>query len=83
MKKILIFIMIISSTIIESTNNSKDDRTSKQIEIEMAKEQKYAKEQTFYNEANYDFKGSEVHPDTVKRLKEIEVDELDMDSVYD
>ncbi len=80
MKNIYIILMLGISICAATTN---EDRTAKQIEIEMEKEKKYAKEQTFYNEANYDFKGSEVNPETVKRLNEIEVDELDMDSVYD
>lgn len=84
MKNILILILIINSYIFAiDDDNSKQERIEQQIKIEIEKEKKYAKEQTFYTQDNYDFKGSEVNPETVKHIPAIEVDELDMDSVYD
>jgi len=84
MKYILILILIINSYLFATDKeNSKQKRIEKQIKIEMEKEKKYAKEQTFYNQANYDFRGSEVNPETVKSTPSIELDELDMNSVYD
>jgi 1-aminocyclopropane-1-carboxylate deaminase/D-cysteine desulfhydrase-like pyridoxal-dependent ACC family enzyme len=54
------------------------------IKIQQEKEKKYAKEQTFYNEENYDFRGAEVNPESVKSLKELQPQyDLDMDDVYD
>jgi hypothetical protein len=49
----------------------------------MKREEKYAKEQKFYNEKNYDFKSAEVNPDSLKDLPELEVNDMDMDDVYD
>ena len=49
----------------------------------MEREKKYAKEQTFYNSNNYDFKGAEVEEESLKNIKAIEVEDFDMDSVYD
>ncbi len=87
MKKILV-LAFISSTLLFSassdTNDSeKQKRIEKQLKIEMEKEQKYAREQTFYNQYNYNFKRSEVNEDTLKYVPELEVDDLDMDNVYD
>ena len=86
MKKIIIFIMILNSLLLASNTDSekvKKDRAEKQLKIELEKEKKYSIEQTFYNEDNYDFKGAEVNPDTVNSIKGIEVDDFNMDSVYD
>jgi len=86
MKKIIIFTMILNSLLLASNIDSekvKKDRAEKQLKIEMEKEKKYSIEQTFYNEDNYDFKGAEVNPDTVNSIKCIEVDDFNMDSVYD
>ena len=86
MKKIIIFIMILNSLLLASNTNSekvKKDRAEKQLKIELEKEKKYSIEQTFYNEDNYDFKGAEVNPDTVDSIQCIEVDDFNMDSVYD
>ena len=49
-----------------------------------SKEKKYAKEQTFYSEENYDFKGAEVNPESLKNIKEVQPQyDFDMDDVYD
>ena len=85
MKKILTTIFILSSLLFagDSTDNEKKIRLEKQIKIELENEKKYAKEQTFYTQENYDFKGAEVNADSLKDVNELEVDDLDMDSVYD
>ncbi len=88
MKKTLIAIIIIGlSTFALATNTQqeldKKERIKKHLELDIEKEKKYAREQTFYNYNNYDFKGSEVNEATVDTTNEIEVDDLDMDSVYD
>jgi uncharacterized membrane protein YgaE (UPF0421/DUF939 family) len=64
-------------------NDTKKKILEKQIQKELENEQKYANEQTFYTEENYDFKGSEVNEESLKHLKAIEVEEFDMDHVYD
>jgi len=83
--KILLSIVTISILLFGANDNDtkKELRLKKQIKIEMEKEKKYSIEQTFYSTENYDFKGSEVNLESVKALNGIEVDELDMDSVYD
>ncbi len=79
-------IILILSQYIFATNTVDTDKKKlldKQIKIEMEKEKKYSKEQKFYNQKDYDFKGSEVNPDSLKNIEDIEPDDLDMDSVYD
>ncbi len=86
MKSVLVFLMILSSLFSASNKESdaeKKARLEKHIQMELEKEKKYSKEQTFYMQDNYDFKGAEVNPDSVKTTPALEVDDLDMDSVYD
>jgi len=87
MKMILAFLITFSVTLMAADEKKKVDgqkaRAQKQVEEQMKKEQKYAREQTFYNQNNYDFKGAEVNPDSLDSVPEIPVDDFDMDSVYD
>ena len=83
MKKILSFVIILNSLLLASSsndsNNERKNRIEKQIKKEMQREQEYAKEKSFY----IDLKGAEINEDSLDSLPEIEVDDLDMDSVYD
>jgi hypothetical protein len=86
--KKIIALTIIFSTIIYASSNEKADlkakeRAAKQLKIEMEKEKKYSKEQTFYQGQYYDLKGAEVNKDSISSTPEIEVDDFDMNSVYD
>jgi len=84
MKILLTFVVVIGLLFGSSDiDKAKALRLKKQIEIEMQKEKRYSQEQTFYFADEYDFKGSEVNLESVKSLKRIEMDDLDMDSVYD
>lgn len=70
----------------ESAKSDKERkaRAEKQIKKEMENEKKYAKEQTFYSEENYDFKGAEVNKDSLDSVPKLEPQyDFDMDSVYD
>ncbi len=87
MKKVLVFILIFN-TLLLATNDKETDvqkkaRAQKHLKEQMEKEKKYSKEQTFYQNKDYDFKGAEVNPDSLKTLPDLEEDDLDMDSVYD
>ena len=61
----------------QKENNS---TASKQILIQkalkkaMEKEKKYAKEQRFYGADEYDFKGAQVDPETLKSIEAVEPD---------
>ncbi|RLA76960.1 MAG: hypothetical protein DRG78_18135 [Epsilonproteobacteria bacterium] len=85
MKKIILLFIAIATMLTASTKEDKDReaRVQKQIEIEMKKEQKYSKEQTFYQGQYYDLKGAEVNPDSLDTVPEIPVDDFNIDSVYD
>ncbi len=87
MKKILTFVLIFNALLLASNDKSSEDerkkRIEKQIQIEMEKEKKYSKEQTFYNAQNYDLKGAEVNQDSLDSVPTIEVDDFNIDSVYD
>ncbi len=87
MKLFLIFTILFNTLLLASNTKidaKKKARTEKQIKIEMEKEKKYAREQTFYQAHNYDLKGAEVNPDSIDAVPDIEVqDDFDMDSVYD
>lgn len=86
MKNIIILMLILNSLILASSNktdNEKKLRIEKQIKEEIEKEKRYAQEQKFYNNDNYDFKRSEVNQESLSTVPIIEVDDLNMDSVYD
>ncbi len=86
MKKILTLVIILNSLLFATNTQSDNEakkRAEEQIKKEMEKEKKYAKEQTFYKTTDYDLKGAEINKDSLSTLPHIEVDELDMDSVYD
>ncbi len=55
-------------------NSSKRSIIEKQIEKQKALEEKYAKEQRFYQGDEYDFKSKEVDPDILKDVKPLEPD---------
>jgi hypothetical protein len=87
MKKTILLALIFNTFLLAQNSDhialKKKKLLEEQIKKEMAKEKKYAKEQRFYQGENYDLKGSEVNQESLKHLKEIEVEELDMDDVYD
>jgi len=90
MQKILLLVLLTVSIVFGAEAKHKHQkqhnekaRMQKHVQEAMEKEKKYAKEQTFYTEKNYDFKSAEVNPDSVKNTPEVQVDDLDMDSVYD
>ena len=87
--KIFLTFMIIFNSVLMAADSAKSDkerkaRAEKQIKKEMETEKKYAKEQTFYSEENYDFKGAEVNKDSLDSVPELQPQyDFDMDSVYD
>jgi len=85
MKRILIFIVLLNSLLfsIETNSSTKESIAQKHLKQAMEEEKKFAREQTFYNADNYNFFGAEVSPESVENTPELELDDLDMDSVYD
>jgi len=68
----------------ESNASVKAKRAKKQLEEQMKREEKYAEEQTFYQGKNYDLSASEVDPNSLDAIPEIEPQyDFNMDDVYD
>jgi len=67
-------------------NRSKENNVTKEaVKKAMELEEKYAKEQRFYQGDEYDLKSKEFNPETLKKLPSIEPDyDFNMDEgVYD
>lgn len=58
---------------------SKQALIQKALKKAMEKEKKYAKEQRFYGADEYDFKGAQIDPETLKDIAPIEPDEYTND----
>jgi hypothetical protein len=82
-KHFLIITILSSFVLASSVKLNKEDRIKKQIKIEMEKEKRYSVDQTFYQGSEYDLSGLEVNPDSLDLIPELEIQDLDMDSVYD
>ncbi len=63
-------------------NKTKEvDKTSEAVKKAMELEEKYAKEQRFYQGDEYDLKSKEIDPETLKKVPAIEPDyDFDMDT---
>jgi len=84
MQKVLVCVILISSFLFAANVESeKDKRTKEAIAKAIEKEKLYAKEKLFYDYDSYDFKDSEVNVKSIPTVNEIEVNDLDMDDVYD
>ena len=89
MKNIIIYTLIICSTVFASSTQESKTRADKQLELQMAKEKQFAKEQKFHQGADYDLKSQEVNLDSLNsssldsnpELNEAD-DDFDMDDVY-
>ena len=57
----------------ENNSSSQNDLIQKALKKAMEKEKKYAKEQRFYNADEYDFKGAEIDPATLKDIRLVAV----------
>ena len=68
----------------ENNDSEKAKRAEKQIQEQMKREEKYAKEQTFYQGKNFDLSELEVDPNSLENIPEIEPQyDFNMDDVYD
>lgn len=82
MKKVLLFLIVLNSAVM--AGNSEANRTEEALRKAMEQEKKFAEEQKFYNAENYDFKGAEVDPESLKSIPVIEPEyDFDMTHVYD
>ncbi|MCF6243434.1 MAG: hypothetical protein L3J43_00165 [Sulfurovum sp.] len=97
MKNILVLLLLSSLTLMAENNESKQTQTEEKnspqqknateasIQKVMEQEKKFAKEKKFYNADEYDFKGAEVDPKSLDKIKAPEPDDdFDMSTgVYD
>jgi 1-aminocyclopropane-1-carboxylate deaminase/D-cysteine desulfhydrase-like pyridoxal-dependent ACC family enzyme len=95
MNKIVITALLLSQTIslyaqdgVSTTDNNstiiKAQKIEKQLQEQIKKEEKFAKEQRFYQGEHYDLSYAEVDPDVIDSVPLIEPDyDFDMDDVYD
>ncbi len=84
MRFFLILTLLMSSLLSVDKKQEKQNITEEHLKIQMEKEKKYAREQKFYSSKNYDFKGAQVNPKSLKNITLPEVqDDFDMDNVYD
>jgi len=84
MKLFLATLITFSSFLLASDiDKQRKLRTEKHIKKVMEDEAKYAREQAFYTADEYDFEGSEVNEESLEVIKAPEVDDLNMDHVYD
>ena len=69
----------------ESNRTVVSDKTKEAVKKAMELEEKYAREQRFYQGDEYDLKSKEFDPETLKKVPAIEPDyDFDMDTgVYD
>ncbi len=58
----------------EDNKSASTSRVEKQIEEQMKREQKYAKEKTFYQGKDYNLKAVEVNPDSLSKIPVIKPD---------
>ena len=84
MKKLLVCtVLFISFLFASDVDIEKEKRTKAAIEKAIQKEKLYAKEKMFYDYDSYDFNDSKVNEASIPTVNELEVDDLDMDHVYD
>jgi hypothetical protein len=97
MKKILLGTLLIASTSVvmlaKDTDSNKTKpsietnattKAEKQLQKQIEREKKFAKEKTFYKGPEYDLSYAEIDPKSLDSIEAIEPDlDFDMDDVYD
>ncbi|WP_458700595.1 hypothetical protein ACKGJI_00405 [Sulfurospirillum sp. 1307] len=86
MKYFMFFLSLFYVTLFASDDLTKERELiiQKNIQKAMEFEEKYAKEQMFYDEKTYDFNASKVDDSSLKYIKAPEPeDDFNMDDVYD
>jgi len=79
-----LFICILAFTSLFATGNTNNSIAQKELQKQIEKEKKYAKEQKFYQKKEYDLKSMEVNPDSLSSIPDTDdnEDDFDMDDVY-
>jgi predicted esterase YcpF (UPF0227 family) len=89
MKKLSILTILLLATSlyadgnVSKTDNNNSNLTQKQIEEQMKLEEKFAKEQKFYQGSEYDLKSKEINQKSLDNIPAIEPDyDFDITDVY-
>ena len=82
MKIILLCAILLGSSLFAS-DIERERRKEANLKKVLEQEKKFATHGVFYDYDSYDFNASMVDEDSVKDIPEIQVDDLDMDDVYD
>ncbi|WP_373000989.1 hypothetical protein [Sulfurimonas sp.] len=82
MKNIFILVLIINSFLF-AADAKQETKIDKEIQKQMEREKKYAKEQIFYQAKDYDLKSFEVNVDAIKSGPVLDIDYSDSDDVLD
>jgi len=82
--KYILLLILYSSLVFASNQNSLSNNKilKEQMKKNIEQEKRFAKEQKFYKGDEYNLKAHEVNPESLKTTPELEVDDLDMDDVY-
>jgi len=82
MKNIFILLIIINSFLL-AADAKQETKITKELQKQMDREKKYAKEQTFYKGKNFDLKSFEVSQDVIDSIPKSEIDYSDDDGVLE
>jgi len=81
--KILLIMSIFFISFLSANSLSKSSIANQELQKQIEKEKKYAKEQKFYQKKEYDLKSMEINPDSLSSIPDTEEeDDFDMDDVY-
>ncbi len=86
MRLFIILLGLFTSVLFSSQDIQKERemRIERNIQKAIELEEKYAKEQIFYDEKNYDFNSSKVDEESLKHIPALEPEyDLDIDDAYD
>ena len=79
MKKETFILILILNTFLLASSDKKETIMDKEVQKQIEREKKYAKEKTFYQGKKYDLKSFEVNADSLKSIPKIEEDDSDDD----
>lgn len=82
MRNIFILLIILNSFLL-AADTKQDTKISKELQKQMDREQKYAKEQTFYKGKDFNLKSFEVSQDVIDAIPDSNVDYSDGDDVLE
>jgi hypothetical protein len=85
MRKFILLLVFVGSfgTLLNAIDDNRTKIAQKQVEAQMEREKKYAKEQIFYQGSDYNLSVAEVDKKSLSRVPTIEPDfDFDMDNVY-